>query len=95
MYLPEIPHQSLVDFSLSGNCEYSTCHMQHFFSHLKMCNTSGATLPNYGDRENRIRRGYRVVSFFYFSVLNKNKEDPMIYGLIVVALLPCAAYGLY
>lgn len=56
-----------------------------------MYNISGATLPIV-EIENRIRIVHCIFNFFYFSVADKNKEEPMIYGLIVVALLPYATY---
>jgi len=56
-----------------------------------MYNISGATLP-IAETKNRTRTVYYVFSFFYFSVADRNRKEPMIYGLIVAALLPCASY---
>lgn len=68
-------------------------HMQHLFSYLKMYSIAGAALPIV-EIENEIRIVYCVFSFFYCSVADENKEDPMIYGVTVAALLPFAAYWL-
>lgn len=56
-----------------------------------MYSISGAALPIV-ERENEIGIVYCVFSFFYCSVADENKKDPMIYGVTVAALFPYAAH---
>lgn len=62
---------------------------------IQKCITSLGQLYQTVEIENRVRIIYHVFSFLYFSVEEKKKEEPRIYGLMVVTLLPYAAYGLY
>lgn len=62
---------------------------------IQKCITTLGQLYQTVEIEIRVRIIYHVFSFLYFSAADKNKEEPRIYGLMVVALLPYAAYGLY